>query len=159
MSYNADGGHKPMAEAVCNSVGQTLGIECVATPVVDFSTFLTRLRNGEIDGMWRLGWIMDYPSIENYLAPIYGQGAGTNPFRYQSKAFNNLLARAAGARSVDEANTLYQAAEDQLAHDFPSIPMWFRTTTVGWSDRVTDVAITAFGMPDYSEITVKQEAG
>ncbi len=159
MSYNSDGGHKPMAEAVCNSVEQALGIDCVATPVVDFSTFLTKLGDGEIDGMWRLGWIMDYPSIENYLAPVYGKDAGANFFGYESEAFDDLLARAARAPSVDEANTLYQAAERRLAGDFPSIPLWFRTTTVGWSHRVADVAITAFGVPDYARITVQQEAG
>ena len=95
------------------------------------------------------------PAIENYLAPVYGQSAGTNPFRYRSEAFNSLLAQAARASSIDEANTLYQAAEDQLAQDFPSIPMWFRTTTVGWSDRVADVTITAFGTPDYAQIIMK----
>ena len=155
MSYNADGGHKAMAEAVCNSVEQALRIDCVATPVVDFGTYLTQLRDGEIDGMWRGGWIMDYPSIENYLAPVYGPASGANPFRYQSEAFNSLLTQAASAPSIEEANTLYQAAEDELAQDFPSIPMWFRTTTIGWSDRVADVAITAFGVPDYAQITMK----
>lgn len=159
MSYNADGGHKPMAEAVCNSVQQTLGVECVATPVVDFSTLLTKLKDGEIDGMWRLGWVMDYPSIENYLAPVYGKDAGTNPFRYHSEVLNDLLAKAARAPSVDEANSLYQAAEEQLAQDFPSIPLWFRTTTIGWSDHVGDVVITPFGTPDYARLTVTQPAG
>ena len=28
-------------------------------------------------GMFRTGWQMDYPSIENFLAPIYKTGASS----------------------------------------------------------------------------------
>lgn len=31
----------------------------------------------------------------------------------------------------------------QLAKDFPSVPLWFRTATVGWSDHLATVKINA----------------
>jgi oligopeptide transport system substrate-binding protein len=42
-----------------------------------------------------------------------------------------------------------------LAVDFPSMPMWSYAVTAGWSDRVTDVKITAFGLIDLSSVKVK----
>ncbi len=36
-----------------------------------------------------------------------------------------------------------------LAADMPTIPMWYYTATIGWSDKVTDVRVSqASGRPD-----------
>jgi oligopeptide transport system substrate-binding protein len=155
LTYNGDGDHKAWTEATCNSIAAALDISCTATPVVDFATILTQLGNDELTGMWRLGWVMDYPSIENFLAPVYATGAGSNYAGYSNPEFDQLLADAAAAASLDEANALYQQAESLLAEDFPVIPMYYGTATIGWAETVNPVAITAFGVPDYTSITVK----
>ena len=98
---------------------------------------------------------MDYPSIENFLAPLYGTGASSNDTDYSNKAFDAKLAEAAAATDPDEANKLYQEAEAILVEDFPIMPMWSYSTTFGWSDRVTDVKLTPFGTLDVSSIKVK----
>ncbi|KAB7746196.1 ABC transporter substrate-binding protein [Nostocoides sp. F2B08] len=157
LSYNGDGDHKAWTEATCNSISQALDISCTATPVVDFATFLTQLGNGEMTGMWRLGWVMDYPSIENFLAPIYAEGADSNYFGpYVNEEFESLLTQAAAAPSLDEANALYQQAELLLAEDMVAIPMYYPKTTIGWSEKVNPVTITAFGRPDLASVTLAQ---
>jgi oligopeptide transport system substrate-binding protein len=98
---------------------------------------------------------MDYPSIENFLAPIYQTGAGANDTSYSNKDFDAKLKQAAAATNPDEANKLYQEAEALLVTDFTSIPMWSYTVTAGWSDRVTDVKITPFGWIDMTSVKVK----
>ena len=47
--------------------------------------------------MFRTGWQMDYPSIENFLTPIYATGASSNDGDYSNPAFDKLLAEAAAA--------------------------------------------------------------
>ena len=47
--------------------------------------------------MFRTGWQMDYPSIENFLAPIYGKGADSNYSEYDNPDFDAKLAEAAAA--------------------------------------------------------------
>ncbi len=152
MSYNADGANKEWSEAVANSIKNTLGIDVIATPVPDFSTYLTKLDNNEIKGIFRNAWQMDYPSIENFLAPIYGSTADSNYARYKSDTFDSQLTQAAAAPTVDEANTLYQQAEATLAGDFPTAPLWNRSVQVGWSTNVTNVKVNAFGVVDLSSI-------
>jgi oligopeptide transport system substrate-binding protein len=155
LSYNGDGDHKAWTEAVCNSIKQTLGVDCVATPVVDFATFLTKLGNNEMKGMFRMGWVMDYPSIENFLAPTYGKGADSNYYDYKSPEFNQLLTEAAAAPTLEEANAKYQEAEAVLAKDFPTIPFYYYKAVIGWSDKVNTVGVTPFGNPDFVNISVK----
>ena len=75
MTYNADSPNKAWSEAVCNSIKNTLGIECVAVPTVDFATFNKKIDANELKGIFRSAWQADYPSIENYLTPLYTKGA------------------------------------------------------------------------------------
>ena len=134
------------------------GIECVAVPTVDFATFNKKIDANELKGIFRSGWQADYPSIENYLTPIYSKGAfppGSNWSRYNNPEFEKLLTQAAAAKSLDEANGLYQQAEGLLATDFPTAPLWYNLTTSAWSDKVTDVKVNAFGVLDTAAIKVK----
>ncbi len=155
LSYNADASHKDWTEATCNSIKQALGVECNAVGVVDFKTFRTQIKKREMKGMFRTGWQMDYPSIENFLSPIYRTGASSNDGDYSNPDFDKLLTEAAAAPDLADANKLYQEAEALLAKDMPSIPMWYSKTTMGWSDRVTDVKITPFGTIDFTSVSVK----
>ena len=159
MTYNADAPNKAYSEAVCNSIKNTLGIECTAVPTVDFATFNKKLDADEIKGIFRSAWQMDYPSIENFLVPIYAKGAfppeGSNYSKYDNPEFTKLTTEAAAAKTADEANALYQQAEALLATDFPTAPLWYPKSTGVWSERVTDVKINAFGVLDFVAIKVK----
>ncbi len=155
LTVNGDGGHKPWADAACNSIKNTLGLDCVAQTTPDFATLLKQLQKKELKGMFREGWQMDYPSIENFLAPLYAKGAGSNYAGYDNPAFEAKLKEAAAAPTADESNKLYQEAEAMLATDFPSMPMWTYSVTVGWSDKVTDVKVTPFGTLDLASIKTK----
>jgi oligopeptide transport system substrate-binding protein len=135
MTYNADAPNKAWSEAVCNSIKNTLGIECTAVATVDFATYNKK--------------------IDNFLVPIYAKGADSNWTHYDSPEFAKLTAQAAAAKTSDEANGLYQQAEDVLAKDFPTAPLWYPKTTAVWSDKVTDVKINAFGVLDFAAIKVK----
>ena len=83
LAVNGDGGHKPWADAACNSIKNTLGLECVTKVTPDFATLRNQIVNEELKGLFRAGWQMDYPSIENFLAPIYRTGAELERRRVQ----------------------------------------------------------------------------
>lgn len=155
IGYNADGNHKGWTEAACNSIKKALGVECVATPYPDFSTFRTKITNEEMKGMFRTGWQMDYPSIENFLAPLYGTGAGSNDSRYSNPAFDKLITEAAAASDGASANAKYQEAEALLKDGMPVIPMWYGKAVVAWSTKVDNVKVTPFGTFDLTSVTVK----
>lgn len=152
IGYNADSAHKAWVEATCQSITNTLGIQCQGAPSVDFKTLRDMVKKREIKGMFRTGWQMDYPSPENFLAPIFATGASSNDGDYSNPAFDAALAKAAAAPSEAEANKLYFEAEKMLANDMPAIPLWGPAARAGWSEKVTDVKIDAFGRPDYRNI-------
>ncbi|HHV21325.1 MAG TPA: ABC transporter substrate-binding protein [Propionibacterium sp.] len=156
LTVNGDGAHREWAEAVCNSIKNAVGADCIVQVTPDFATFNRQIDAGELQGLFRTGWQMDYPSIENFLGPIYATGADSNWSQYDNPEFNAKLTEAAAAGTDDEANKLYQEAEQMLGEDLPTTPLWYPTSTVGWSDRVTDVKINAFGVLDFSAIKVNE---
>jgi oligopeptide transport system substrate-binding protein len=155
LAINGDGGHGPWAEAACNSIKNATGADCRVNTLPDFAQFNEFVDAKNWKGLIRSGWQMDYPSIENFLAPRFAKGADSNWGQYDNPEFDAKLAEAAAAADPAQANTLYQEAEAMLGKDLPTAPMWYPATVVGWSDKVTNVKVNAFGVLDYSQITVK----
>ncbi len=156
LSYNGDASHKVWTEAACNSIKNALGVECVATPVTDFATFRAQINAQKMKGMFRSGWIMDYPSIENFLSPLYATGGSSNDSKWSNAAFDAKLNEAAAAPTLDQANALYQQAEVMLKDGMPAIPLWYYKINYGWSNKVTDVKATPFNEIDYASIQIKK---
>ncbi|MFW6693739.1 peptide ABC transporter substrate-binding protein [Streptomyces sp. MAR4 CNX-425] len=157
ISSNVDtGSHREWMDAVCNSINQTLGKEnaCVVNPVGTFADFRTQVVDREFTGPFRSGWQMDYPLIENFLAPTYYTGASSNDGEYSNKEFDNLIDEANAAEDTAAAVEKYKDAERLLAEDVPSIPLWYQNGLAGHSDRVSDVKLDPFSVPFYPDIKV-----
>lgn len=155
IAVNGDGDHKAWSQAVCNGWKNDLGVDCQLKVTPDFKTLRDQVNKRELTGFFRTGWQMDYPSIENFLTPLYATGASSNDGDYSNKAFDAKLKEAAAATDEKQANTLYGDAEKMLAEKVPAIPLWTVSTPFGWSNKVTNVKLTPFGTIDLSSISVK----
>jgi oligopeptide transport system substrate-binding protein len=154
--YNADGpGNKEAAEAICGSIKNALGVNCQAKAYVDFDTLRTDVDERKMTGLFRTGWQMDYPSIENFLVPLYATGASSNDNDQSIPEFDKLTTEAAAAATTDEANAKYQEAEKLLADTMAVIPLWYSNQQSGWSTKVSNVKVTPFGTLDLESVTVK----
>jgi len=143
LAYNADGGHKGWVDATCVSITNALGVECVGKPVPDFATFRTEVVDKNMTGMFRTGWQMDYPSIENFLVPLYKTGASANDGDWSNQQFDEKMDEAA-ATAGEDGIALFQEGEAILAEDMPVIPMWYGAVVAGYSDTVSNVQFTPF---------------
>ncbi|GAA4863056.1 ABC transporter substrate-binding protein [Kitasatospora terrestris] len=155
ITYNADGGHKEWVDAVCNSIRQATGVNCVGDPKTDFKTARAAITGHQINGMFRTGWVQDYPLNANFLADVYKTGAASNDFGYSSPQFDQLANQADQAASVQDSATGYQKAEAVLAQDMPAIPLWYYRTNSGYSTKVQNVKFDSFGNPAWTQVEVK----
>ncbi|RKE20956.1 ABC transporter substrate-binding protein [Streptomyces sp. TLI_171] len=155
ITYNADGGHKEWVDAVCNSVRQATGVNCTGDPKTDFKTARAAITGHQIDGMFRTGWVQDYPLNANFLADVYRTGAASNDTGYSSPEFDKLSTQADQAPSIQDTATGYQQAEAQLAIDMPAIPLWYYRTNSGFSTNVQNVTFDSFGNPAWTQVEVK----
>ncbi|WP_329489446.1 ABC transporter substrate-binding protein [Kitasatospora sp. NBC_01246] len=155
IGYNADGGHKEWIEAVGNQLKANLGIEVTFKPFEKFGAILTALGEHKYSGAFRMAWSMDYPSIENYLRPIFSKVAidnGSNYGGYVNEEFEALLSKADAAKTDAEGIKLYQQADDILVKDLPYIPVYTYMSSAAYTKTVKNVNVNAQGQMDLANV-------
>jgi oligopeptide transport system substrate-binding protein len=154
ITYNADGGHKAWVDAMCNQIKASLGINCTGVGEPKFADLLTKVEKKSPVGLIRLGWLMDYPLMENYLGPLYGTNGSSNYYGYSNPTFDSLVKKGSEAATPEEAIKDWQQAEDILAKDMPVIPLRFGQNVYGHSEKVTNVEVDLFQKVDIYKIEV-----
>jgi oligopeptide transport system substrate-binding protein len=152
IAYNADAGNQEWVDAVANSVKNVLGIDAVGAPQPTFAGFRTQITNHTISTAFRAAWQGDYPSMIEFLAPLFATGAGSNDVGYSNPEFDAALATAEAAPNLRESDALANSAQRFLVHDMPVVPLWDNIGVVGWSTQVKNVRVTWNGLPDYENI-------
>jgi len=153
IGYNADGGHQAWVDAVTNSIKNTLGIAAEGNPYPDFKSFRDDVTKRTITGAFRTGWQADYPGLFNFLGPIYATGASSNDGDYTNPEFDALLKKGSTAATVDDANKIFQQAQEILFKDLPAIPLWYSNVTGGSAKTVDNVEFGWNSVPLYYQIT------
>lgn len=152
IAYNADAGHQDWVDAVANSIKNVLRIDAAGAPQPTFASFRTQITSRTIATAFRAGWQGDYPSMIEFLAPLFATGAGSNDVGYSSHEFDAALATAEAAPDMAQATKLSNDAQRILFHDMPVVPLWNYISVVGWSAEVSHVTVTWNGLPDYENI-------
>ncbi|WP_091612404.1 ABC transporter substrate-binding protein [Amycolatopsis saalfeldensis] len=154
IASNADGGRKEPLVAACNSIKNVLGVECDFVPATDFGQWRSIVTGHKLTGMGRSDWSADYPSIEDFLNPIYKTGASSNDSVYSNPAVDKLLEQADATPDKDAAVKIYQQAEDLIAKDLPSIPVWDEKGVAAKSKHTKTVVLDFRRRADYSSVEV-----
>jgi oligopeptide transport system substrate-binding protein len=154
IASNADGGRKEPLVAACNSIKNALGVECDFLPSTNLGQFRSIVVAKKLTGMGRADWAADYPSIENFLNPIYKTEASSNDSGYSNPAVDELLKTADSTADKAAAVKLYQQVEDLVAKDLPQIPVWDEKGVGAKSNRLKSAKLDFGRYADYSSIEV-----
>lgn len=153
LAYNNDGaGNKEFADAVTNQIKNVLGIESSAQNYPTFDELREKVTDRSITTAFRTGWQADYPSMLNYLGPIYGTGAGSNDGDYSNPEFDATVASAAAAQG-EERYGLISQAQSILLTDLPAIPLWYQNATAVTTPEIGGFVFTWQQKPDYYALT------
>jgi len=155
ITSNADNGHKEWIDAVCGQVEEALKTECNFVPVQAFGQIREAINAHAMTQIYRSGWIADYPSIENFLNPIYRTGGSSNDNAYSNPEVDAKLKAADEETDETKANKLYHEAEVMIADDMPAVPLWNTPSISAWSERLTNVRLTPKRELDLSYVEVK----
>ncbi|MDN3294561.1 ABC transporter substrate-binding protein [Streptomyces ficellus] len=155
IQFNADGGHKEWVTAVCESIRNATGVECIPDAKPDFQTDLEARDNNQVKSMYRGGWVADYPVNANFMRELYSSTAEANNGRFSDKAVDAAFKKADNAKSLEESIKLYQDAEKLVLAKMPAIPLWEYKINGGHSEAVDNVTVDFHGDFNLSEVTVK----
>ena len=155
--YSGDATLEQAMEAIGNQWKQNLGIDFKIN-ALNYNSYYDAYINHKIDGPWWDGWVMDYPSLEDYLRPIYGSEGSYNACGYHNPQFDDLIKQGDQASSFDESLKFYQQAQDILDQDMPNIPWGYLPNRFVHSSRITNLhTATPLDNVDLADIRVVQQ--
>ena len=154
LYFNSGAGHEEWMEAISLQLEEHLGISEVEFNSLEFAEYIPLLSAGEQEGPFRLGWVTIYPSPQ-YSMELYTSGSPSNFTGWDVPEFDELFAEA-NTLQPDEADPVYQQAEDVLLEDMPVVPLWYSVDTVVHGDGVRNVIANTRTFVEISKVEVVQ---
>jgi len=111
--YNPDG--QGIAEAMASQMAEA-GINVELTSAGDWSTYLDQRRNGQLVGLYQLGWTGDNGDPDNFLGYFYLNNPVPQEGYYENAEVGNLLRQARGSSAQADREPIYKQVE-QIQHD------------------------------------------
>jgi len=155
IASNTDGGNKEWIDAVANGFKNNLGIQAEIQPFAKFAEVLNLRKSQTLPGLTRAGWQGDYPSLYNFLGPVWATGASSNYEKYSNPEFDKLLKEGLAAKSTSDANDKFNQAQEVLFKDLPGLPLWDQARAIVWSQNVLTADTGWNGGILYYNITAK----
>lgn len=156
--YNTDEGHQKIAE-VLQAGWQKAGIN-VKLSNFEWGTFLDKLSKGNKDSgdqLFRLGWVADYPSMDNFLYPLFqSDQARTGSYTFYSNSeVDSMLQEARSTQDAQQRYNLYLQAEKQILTDMPAVPLYFYRDFRVTNNRIANFVHNPMGFTDMWTLWVK----
>jgi peptide/nickel transport system substrate-binding protein/oligopeptide transport system substrate-binding protein len=121
-----------------------------------FPKFLRRLQENQ-HGVFRLGWIAEYPSADVFLTPLFSSSSSDNHFGFSSAKVDQLLADARSAASDGKRLQLYVEAEKEIMRLVPIVPLGSFTSHWAARDDVRGIRFDVMGGFDAAEVSLAEE--
>ena len=158
--YNTDEAHQKIAE-VLQAGWKNAGID-VKLSNFEWGTFLDKLSKGaEGSGsqLFRMGWIADYPSMDNFLYPLFqSDQARTGSYTfYNNSDVDDMLLQARQTVDDQQRYDLYLQAEKQILTDMPASPLYFYRDFRVTNNRIGGYVHNPMGFTDMWTVWVKAD--
>lgn len=155
LTFNNDGGHEKIMQLIQSDL-QAIGLT-VKFDTADFPTTLKKYDAGNFQ-FGRLGWIADYPIMDNFLYPLFFSTSGDNKSAYNNPEIDKALDDARKTVDGSERIAKYQEIDKTIGADLPVIPVMFYKHHHIASDRVHDLTYSAMGLADFQKVWLEAAA-
>ncbi len=155
ISYNANSGHKLIAEMVANDLAE-IGVK-VRLNSMSWESYIRNLQNGRLD-FYRFVWKLDYINVD---AALYGLFSSTrqgmsNFNHYENGQVDNLLANARSyKRNAEQANDYAQAIQI-ITDDAPYLWILQRKSAGIVSSAVRGLVIDGLGNVNWAKVELQK---
>ena len=150
LTYNLDGDHKAVMEMVMAD-WSALGIE-TSSNTAEWASILSNTYPNADFQVGRLGWIADYPIMDNFLYPLFVTGGDNNYGQYSNANVDKGLLDARAIASDDERVAKYQEVDKLIAEDMPVIPLFYYKHQMVCSQRVKSLYVDPQKLCDMSTV-------
>jgi len=122
-----------------------LGIK-VSIRQLETQTFIYNLSD-EVDEMFMMGWVADYPDPQNFTDNLFKTGHTFNYGNYSNREIDNAMDIAAVEQNDNKRLQMYSKIERQIIDDAAVIPLWNGVNYVLVKPYVKDYKLNGIAMP------------
>ena len=155
IASNTDGGNQEWVEAIVNGFKNNLGILAQIQAFARFADVLDLRASQSLPGLAHTAWQGDYPSLYNFLGPVWKTGASANFEKFSYPEFDRLLQQGLAARDTSEANAKFNEAQEVLFKELPGLPLWYNSLPIVWSNNIASAETGWNGVILYYNISAK----
>lgn len=152
LSYNSGGGHEDIMSCIQADL-TAVGLN-VEQDTKEWAAYLQGLNDGDFQ-MGRMGWIADYPTLDNFIFPNFYSTADNNYSRYNNPEVDAAIDDARKIADEDERKDAYRKINQMVADDMPIIPIMFYAHQHVASDRVNELYYNAQGIADLGHASLR----
>jgi oligopeptide transport system substrate-binding protein len=152
FGINIGSGHEMVAEAVQADLAE-IGIE-VEIEGMEWGAALEAFQKGEI-GFHRLGWLADYPTMDNFLYPLFHSESADNYCQYNNPEVDRMLIEARSTRDEEERIEKYREIERIICDDAAFILIYFYAQANVLQPYVKGFHLDAMGNYDLSTVELE----
>ncbi len=146
LDYNGDGGHEDIMSSI-QADFEAIGVT-VTQNTTEWATYLNNLSDGSYQ-LARLGWIADYPTMDNFLYPNFFSTADNNYGNYNNPDVDAALLAARQIEDEEERRQAYREICAQVGQDMPIIPIMFYAHNYVGTDRLASFYYDSQNIPHF----------
>ncbi len=147
LSYNSGGGHEDIMSVIQDNL-EAVGFK-VKQSSMEWASYLTALSGGKYQ-VGRLGWIADYPTMDNFIYPNFYSTADNNYAKYVNTDVDKAIDAARQVTDDDERREKYREINQMIAKDLPVIPIMFYSHNHVASDKLASFYYDPQGKADFA---------
>jgi len=154
LEYNTGSGHEDILALVKEDLA-AIGIESELVGT-EWAQYLDKLDQKTYQ-VGRLGWIADYPIMDNFLYPLFLSDSGDNYAAYNNPEVDTMLEEARRETDPDARVEMYREIETIVGDEAAIIPIVFYRHTRVASDRVNDGVFSPNGLFNFDQVWLAQD--
>ena len=152
LSCNSGGGHEDIMAMVQDNL-KSIGFD-VEISTTEWAKYLTDLGDGAYQ-IGRLGWIADYPTLDNFLYPNFYSTADNNYAKFNDPEIDKAMMDARQIKDDDERKTKEREINQKIGEQLPAIPLMFYSHNYVGSDRVQELFFDPQGKASLQKASLK----
>jgi oligopeptide transport system substrate-binding protein len=152
-TYGYGGFVGSLIQALVYEWKQNLGVD-VKVRQLETEWYFYNTRS-EIDNMFVMAWIADYPHPQNFLDILFASGSNYNYGSYTNTGVDSLIREANRIIDSEQSYKLYQQAEQLIVDDMACIPLTFGKNYTLVKPYVNGYRVDELGFVDFSSVSVE----
>ncbi|WP_010290304.1 peptide ABC transporter substrate-binding protein [Kurthia massiliensis] len=154
LSINTDEGHAAIAQFVQEGWKKNLGIDTTIDNS-EWQVYLDKVDSGDFQ-VARMGWTADYNDATSFLDLYTTADNGNNQTGWESKKYQDLMAKAQKETDDDKRLGYLQQAEALFMADYPAAPIYDYTTLSVVKDGVSGMDPDVLGNINLKDVTISK---